>query len=127
MARGTKIRRFRVTVDSVFLYGSETWTVTTKVEKSVNGCYTRMLRTALNVQWQQHLNNQELYGSLPRVTETIRVRRLRLTGHCARHTEETASKALLWEPQHRYPNSIYVELHTLTLSRLILYWTIPKR
>ena len=104
MARGTKMRRFRVTVDSVLLYGSDTWTVTTKLEKSVNGCYTRMLRTALNVQWQQHMNNQELYGSLPRVSEKIRVRRLRLAGHCARHNEEIASKALLWEPQHGHPN-----------------------
>ena len=104
MARGTKMRRFRVTVDSVLFYGSETWTVTTKLEKSVNGCYTRMLRTALNVQWQQHMNNQELYGSLPRVSEKIRVRRLRLAGHCARHNEEIASKALHGEPQHGHPN-----------------------
>ena len=98
IARGTKIRLFRATVDSVLFYGSETWTVTTKLEKSVNGCYTRMLRTALNVQWQQHMNNQELYGSLPSV------RRLRLAGHCALHNEEIASKALLWEPQHGHPN-----------------------
>ena len=104
MARGTKMRRFRVTVDSVLFYGSETWTVTTKLEKSVNGCYTRMLRTALNVQWKQHMNNQELYGSLPRVSEKIRVRRLRLAGHCARHNEEIASKALHGEPQHGHPN-----------------------
>ena len=104
MARGTKMRRFRVTVESVLFYGSETWTVTTKLEKSVNGCYTRMLRTALNEQWQQHMNNQELYGSLPRVSEKIRVRRLRLAGHCARHNEEIASKALHGEPQHGHPN-----------------------
>ena len=104
MARRTKMRRFRVTVDSVLLYGSETWTATTKLKKSVNGCYTRMLRMALNVQWQKHMNNQELYGSLPRVSEKIRVRRLRLAGHCARHNEEIASKALLWEPQHGHPN-----------------------
>ena len=73
----TKIRLFRVTVESVLLYGSETWTVTKKLEKSVNGCYARLLRTALNEQWQQHMTNQEPYGSLPRVTETIRTRRLR--------------------------------------------------
>ena len=74
----TTIRPFRVTVESVLLYGSETWTVTKKLEKSVNGCYTRMLRTALHVHWRQHMNNQELYRSLPRVSETICARRLRL-------------------------------------------------
>ena len=75
----TTIRPFRVTVESVLLYGSETWTVTKKLEKSVNGCYNRMLRTALHVHWRQHMNNmQELYRSLPRVSETICARRLRL-------------------------------------------------
>ena len=52
-------------MESVLLYGSETSTVIKKLEKSVNGCYTRMLWTALNVHWQQHMNNQELYGSPP--------------------------------------------------------------
>ena len=79
LRRVTTIRLFRVTVESVLLYGSETWTVTKKLEKSVNGCYTRMLRTALHVHWRQHMNNQEPYGSLPRVySETICARRLRL-------------------------------------------------
>jgi len=65
---------------------------------------TRMLRTTLNVHWQQHMKNRELYGSFSRVSETIRAIRLRLAGHCARHNEETASKVLLWEPQHGHPN-----------------------
>ena len=102
--RATKIRLFRATVESVLLYGSETWTVTKKLEESVNGCYTRMMRTALNVHWQQHMN-EELYGSLPRISETIRARRLRLPGHRRRHNEETASKVLLGNvPQKSHPN-----------------------
>ena len=95
LPRATKVRLFRATVESVLLYGSETWTVTKKLEESVNGCYTRMMRTVLNVHWQQRMNNEELYGSLPRISETIRARRLRLPGHCGRHNEETASKVLL--------------------------------
>ena len=50
------------------------------------------------------MNNEELYGSLPRISETIRGRRLRLAGHCTCHNEETASKVLAWEPQHSHPN-----------------------
>ena len=57
-----------------------------------------LIKNAVN--GQQHMNNQELFGSLPRVSETIRARRLRFAGHCARHNEETASKVLLSEPQH---------------------------
>ena len=52
-----------------------------------------MLWTALNVPWQQHMNNQELHGSLPTVSESLRARRLTLAGHWARHNEETALKA----------------------------------
>ena len=50
------------------------------------------------------MNNEELYGSLPRISETIRGRRLRLAGHCACHSEQTASKVLVWEPQHSHRN-----------------------
>ena len=53
------------------------------------------------------MNNQELYESLPRVTETIRARQLRLASHSARHNEEneeTVSKVLLQESQHGRPN-----------------------
>ena len=53
------------------------------------------------------MNNQELYGSLPRVSETICAGRLRLAGHCARRNEdneEAVLKVLLWEPQHGHPN-----------------------
>ena len=130
MSWATKIRRFRATVESVLLYGSETWTVTKKLEKSVNECYARMLGTALNEQWQQHMNNQELHGGLPRVTETIRAKRLRLAGHCARHredNEETVSKVLLWELQHGHPNRGRPRTTYIDTMRLILVWTIPKR
>ena len=57
-----------------------------------------LIKNAVN--GQQHMNNQELFGSLPRVSETIRARRLRFAGQCARHNEETTSKVLLSEPQH---------------------------
>ena len=50
------------------------------------------------------MNNEELYGSPLRISETICARRLRSDGHCARHNEETASKVLLWEPQYGHPN-----------------------
>ena len=39
----TKIRLLKAIVESVLLNGSEKWTVTKKLEKSVNRCYTRML------------------------------------------------------------------------------------
>ena len=40
---------FYATVESVLLYGSECWTLKPTLEKSLDGCYTRMLRAVLNI------------------------------------------------------------------------------
>ena len=56
-------------------------------------CKWMLHQNAANVHWQQHINNQELYGSLPRVSETIRARRFRSAGHCARHNEGACFKS----------------------------------
>jgi len=95
-----KRRLFVTTVESVLLYGCEAWALTVKDEKALDGVYTRMLRAALNVSWEDHMRNAELYDNLPRLTDTIRQRRMRLAGHCVRHLELTASELILWEPTH---------------------------
>mgnify|MGYP002054984079 CR=1 FL=1 len=56
-----KRRLFVATVESVLLYGCETWTMTSTMERSMDGCYTRMLRMALNVSWKEHITNSQLY------------------------------------------------------------------
>ena len=71
LPRAFKRRLFAATVESVLLYGCEAWTITSKLAKGVDGCYTRMLRTAFNVQWKQHMTNKELYGDLPKITDKI--------------------------------------------------------
>ena len=101
MSRKIKIRLFLVTVESVLLYNSETWALTSALTKSLDGAYTRMLRMALNISWKQHVINKKLYGDLPKLSCKIRERRLRLAGHCVRHREEIASKLVLWQPLSR--------------------------
>ena len=93
-------RLFVSTVESVLLYGAETWTLTVQHERALDGVYTRMLRIALNVSWEDHIRNTELYGDLPRLSDKIRQRRMRLAGHCVRHPELAASDLVLWEPSH---------------------------
>ena len=91
---------FEAVVESVLLYGSTTWTLTKKQEARLDGCYTRMLRAALNVSWEDHPTKRFLYGPLPPVTTKIRERRLRFAGHCYRSKHELVSDVLLWEPKH---------------------------
>ena len=44
-----KKRFFLSTVETILLYGCESWSMTEAQEKTLNGTYTRMLRKALNV------------------------------------------------------------------------------
>ena len=98
LKRDMKVRLFVSTVESVLLYGCESWTINKTTEKLIDGAYTRLLRSALNISWTDHVNNEVLYGFLPKVTSKIRERQMRLAGHCCRHNEEEASKVLLWQP-----------------------------
>ncbi len=98
LTREFKIRLFIATVLSVFLYGCEAWTVTPKLVKELDGCYTRMLRTVLNIHWEHH-NNAELYGELPKLSDKIKERTRRFAGHCSR-SEEMASKLIHWKLKH---------------------------
>ena len=91
---------FRATVESVLVYGSTAWTLTTALENKIDGAYTRMLRAALNVSWKEHMTNTELYGKIPPMSQTIRTQRMRFAGHVWRNKEELASDVLLWEPTH---------------------------
>ncbi len=47
LPRRLKLRLFVATVESVLLYGCEAWTITIKLATELDGCYTRMLWTAL--------------------------------------------------------------------------------
>ena len=74
MKRDLKVRFFTATIESILLYGCESWTLTEAQERSLDGTYTRMLRKALDVHWSSHTPNCELYGKLPRVSDKIAAR-----------------------------------------------------
>ena len=70
------------------------------MEKKLNGNYTRMLWAILNKSWRQRPTKQQLYGHLPPITKTIKIRRTRYAGHCWRSRDELISDVLLWTPSH---------------------------
>ena len=59
-----------------------------------------MLRVVKNVTWRQCITNEVLYAGLPRISATIRERRLRLSAHCWRSKHEVVSDLVLREPKH---------------------------
>ena len=64
-----KIKRsfFQAAVVSILLYGCTTWTPTKRMEKELDGNYTRMLRGILNKFWGQHSTKRQLYGHLSHI------------------------------------------------------------
>ena len=91
---------FQAAVTSILLYGCTTWTLTKRLEKKLDGNYTRMLRAILNMSWRQHPTRHQLYGHLPPITKTIQIRRARHAGHCWGSRDELIRDVLLWTPTH---------------------------
>ena len=97
---------FLAAVASILLYGCTTWTLTKRLEKTLDGNYTRMLRAILNKSLWQHPTRHQLYGHLPPIhlppihLPPIQVRRTRHARHCWRSRDELISDVLLWTPTH---------------------------
>ena len=126
---------FQAAVVSILLYGCTTWTLTKRLERKLDGNYTRMLRAILNKSWRQHPTRHQLYGHLPLITKTIQVRRTRHAEHYWRSRDELISDVLLWTPtygrakvgrpaQHTF--SSYVRIWDVALKTCQRRWTIGK-
>ena len=87
---------FQAVVVSILLFGCTSWTVTKRMEKKLDGNYTRMLRAILNKSWREHPTKHQLYSHLSPITKTIIVRWIRHTGHCWRCRNELISDVPLW-------------------------------
>lgn len=93
-----KLQTFQTLVQPILLYGSETWTMTKVMEKSLDGHYTNLLKRVQNLNWRNHPNLAEIYNGLPRISSVLTSRRMRFAGHCFRAKEEIISDLLLWSP-----------------------------
>ena len=84
---------FQAAIVSILLNGCLTWTPTKRMEKKFDVNYAGMLRAILNKSWRQHPTKRQLYGHLPLVTKTIKIRH---AGHCWRSRDELVNDVLLW-------------------------------
>ena len=105
---------FQAAVVSILLYGCTTWTLTKRMEKKLDSNYTRILQAILNKSWMQRPTKQQLYGHLPPIMKTIKIRWTRHVGHCWRSRDELISDVLLWTPSHgwakaEWPDRTYIQ------------------
>ena len=80
--RKTKLDFFRACVESITLYGSETWTVKKDLQDRPDGIYTRLLMTAQNISWCEHKTKVEIYDGIPQISSILAQRQARFAGHC---------------------------------------------
>ena len=116
---------FQAAIVSILLYGCTTWTLTKRMEKKLNGNYTRMLRAKVNKSWRQHLTKQQLYDYLPPITKTIKIRRTRHAGYCWRSWDELISDVLQRQDVQLEPTySSSVQIRDVALRICRKQWTI---
>ena len=129
----TKIRLYNCYILPVLLYGAETWTITSTVEKKLDAFDNWCLRRILRITYTSHVTNKEVRKrtAQPEISSTIRNRRLRQFGHIARgkplsdHTRALRAsingpprgwKRPLGRPRHTWLRTITDDLRPLNLG-----------
>ena len=79
-----KLKIFKAAIEPILLYGSETWTLFKKLERRLDGTYTRLLMRVQNISWKSHPTKTFIYNSLPPISSLVQSRRVQLAGHCCR-------------------------------------------
>ena len=96
----TKIRIFNSNVKSVLFYGSESWSLTKKLESKIQVFINNCLRKILKIFWPQVISNVDLWNltNQPPVHAQIMKRKYGWIGHTLRRpTFEVHREALTWE------------------------------
>ncbi len=93
------MRIFNAFINSVFLYNSELWTLTKKLENEIDVFQRHLLRRILKIKLKDQVKNTKIY----QLTETtpwsrkIKERRLKWLGHLLRLPTETPARKALEE------------------------------
>ena len=97
-ANESNIYIFRQLIEPILLYGAETWTLTARQQKRLDGTYTNLLRRVQVIDWSEHTTLRQIYGDIPPLSQKVAKRRLSLAGHCYRAAGEVIHPLLLWRP-----------------------------
>ena len=99
-----KLKIFKVSVLTVFLYGCETWILTNQEEQRINAFATTCYRHILHIdQEQDRVTNVDLYTMVNAQELVVEVhkRQLRKLGHFLRKPSTAlTNKYALYEPSH---------------------------
>ena len=83
-----KLRSYNAYVSSVFLYNSETWTLTKTLSNAIDAFHRRHLHGILDIRWPKVISNDDLYETTPESIWSDKITNRRLTSV---HTTEFLS------------------------------------
>ena len=103
-----KLKLFKVSIISIFLYGCETWNINKQDEKRINSLATTCYRGLLQIdQALDHVSNEEVYRQVneSELIREVRKRQLRKIDHYLRKPPTSiAGKYALYKPKHGHRN-----------------------
>ena len=85
---------FRACVESILLYGSETWTMKKTLQDRFDGTFTRILMRVQNISWREHKTKAEIYGDIPPISSIVACRRTCFAGHCFHAKDQIISDVI---------------------------------
>ena len=88
------------------LYGSESWTLSKRLEKRLDRTYTRLLMRVQNLSWRSHHTKQLICRNVPSVSTIVKARTVQFAGHSYRAGKEVISSLLLWKPSQSRGRSL---------------------
>ena len=97
-----KFLYFQALIETVLIFNAVTWTVDKSMNDHIEGTYNLLLRYALNIKWNEHVSNVEIFSKLPGyspISDRLRVLRLAFAGHCFRSPQsapQPISDFLFW-------------------------------
>ena len=101
ITESTKLRVFTALIESIFLYNSELWGTTKRLDDNIDKFQRKLLRLIFDITWRQRnwLSNEQLYNKykLKPWSKIIAHRRLRFFGNVARLHDEAPAKIALHE------------------------------
>ena len=85
-----KLDIFKTVIEPILMYGSETWVLSSRLQKHVDGCYTSLLIRVQNNSWRYHPTLEQIYGDMPRLRSHLIQRPAQFAGHALLPRERPA-------------------------------------
>jgi hypothetical protein len=67
----TKTKVFKASVETILLYGSDSWSLNVARSNKLDGSYTKMIRAVYNISWRDHVSNKILYDAYQKLLNAV--------------------------------------------------------